>query len=35
MHVIPTPAKGGRYLNYLCTEFLQIFGFGWDTQQLV
>ena len=21
MHVIPTPAKGGRYLNYLCTEF--------------
>ena len=21
MHVLPTPAKGGRYLNYLCTEF--------------
>eukprot|EP00435_Cladocopium_sp_Y103_P011965 s4209_g3.t1 len=21
MHVIPTPAKGGKYLNYLCTEF--------------
>ena len=21
MHVIPSPAKGGRYLNYLCTEF--------------
>ena len=21
MHVVPTPQKGGRYLNYLCTEF--------------
>ena len=21
MHVVPTPQKGGRYLNHLCTEF--------------
>ena len=21
MHVVPTPQKGGRHLQYLCTEF--------------
>ena len=35
LHVIPTPAKGGRYLSYLCTEFCAGFSFGLDTQQLL
>ena len=32
MHVVPTPQKGGKYLNYLCTEFCRfIVWCGHDT----